>query len=95
MQDVEVIAVDVAVERDLPVGSDEGPLVEQLHVGEAERVECCGITAEPGVEVERGVGPEDGEDHAASFLAREFGEATSLRVEIPELLAAGDPDEGP
>jgi hypothetical protein len=70
VQDVEVVAVDVAVEGHLPVGADQHPFVEELHVGEAELIECGVVAAEPSIEVELGIGLQDDEDQAAALLAR-------------------------
>ncbi len=88
-----MVAVDVAVERDLPVRSDEGAFDQQFHVGEPECVEHTVVAAEPGIEIEGGVGLEDGEDHAASLLAGKLREAVRLGVDLAELLSTRDPDE--
>ena len=94
VQDVEVVAVDVAVERDLPVGPDQDAFVEEFHVGEPELIERDVIAAEPAVEVELSAGTRDDEHQAAAFLTRQLGEAARVGVDVAELVAPGNPHQG-
>ena len=90
-----MVAVDVAVERDLPVGPDEDAFVEEFHVGEPKLIERDVIAAEPAVEVELSAGTRDDEHQPTAFLTRQLGETRVSVSTSPNLLRPEIPTKEP
>jgi hypothetical protein len=90
MERGEVIAFEIAVERDLPVGALDRAAAEIGPVGKIHAFEIVEEALEIIVEVERGIGRERHEDHARPFFAGQGTQGEAGLVHVAERGAFGN-----
>ena len=85
-----MIAFEIAVEGDLPVGAFDHPAAQPGPVGEVQCLEILQKAAKIAVDIDRRIGGEADEDHARAFLAGQFAQAHLRLIDLAELAGFGD-----